>query len=274
MAPLGRRAGIAAAALVACAAIPSAWAGPPAGGGAASDSGVPGSSAVAVAIAGPSGSAAARRAPRVEHMVAFRGSRVAVRKVRAPAATVRVGKRKRCAIAAATPLAALVRARPGKVVLSDYGSCSRKRVRDAGGLFVRSIRGQRNRGLDGWVYKVGRRLGTAGVADPTGPFGSGRLRAGQRVLWFYCVYTDGSCQRTLETRVEDQGDGTALVRVVGYDDGGKGIAVEGARVTAGAASAITAADGRASLRLPAGLHVVYASKAGSIRSFGERVAVR
>lgn len=269
MAPLGRRAAVAATALVACAAVLSAWAGPPA---------IPlATSASGTAEASPSGagaSTAATAGPRVEHMVKFRGSKTVVKKVRTPATSVRVGKRKRCAIAARTPLAALVRSKPGKILLSDYGSCSRRGARDAAGLFVKSIRGQRNLGLDGWVYKVGRRLGTAGAADPTGPFGNGRLRAGQRVTWFYCVYADGSCQRTLETRVEDEGGGTVLVLVRGFDDGGRGIAVEGAQVTAGAASGITGADGRARLQLLTGLHVVYASKAGAIRSFGERVTVR
>ena len=36
-------------------------------------------------------------------------------------------------------------------------------------------------GSDGWVYKVGRRSGSGGAADPAGPFGTGRrLRGGQR----------------------------------------------------------------------------------------------
>ena len=40
------------------------------------------------------------------------------------------------------------------------------------------IAGERNRGQDGWVYKVGRRAGTAGAADAAGPFGNGRGCAG------------------------------------------------------------------------------------------------
>ncbi len=249
------KARIAAGALVACAAVVPAWAGPLATGAAAP---------VASLSAGPF----------LDHTVAFRGSKVLVKKVKAPAVTVRVGKRKRCAVAAWTPLAALVRAKPGKVLLKDFGSCSLKNAQDGAGLFVKSIRGQQNHRQDGWVYKVGRRLGTAGVADPSGPFGSGRLRAGQRLLWFYCVYEDGSCQRTLEVKLKDQGGGIASAFVRGFDDGGNGVPVEGAKVTAGAASAITGADGRTSLQLSQGLHVVYASKAGAIRSFGERLTVR
>ena len=90
-----------------------------------------------------------------------------------------------CTAGRATALAALVRseARPAwparlRLVLVE--------ARDGGGLFVESIRGDVNRGQNGWVYKVGRRAATAGAADPTGPFGHGRLRNGQSVTWFYC----------------------------------------------------------------------------------------
>ena len=69
----------------------------------------------------------------------------------------------------------------------------------AAGLLVTGIGPDRNRGQRGWVYKVGRRAATAGAGDLGGPFGRGRLRAGQRVTWFYCVRA-GDCQRTLEVR--------------------------------------------------------------------------
>ena len=113
------------------------------------------------------------------------------------ARTARVGG-KRCSIGRATPLSVLA----GTGVsfsLKDYGACSR-RARDAGSLYVRKIGPDRERGRDGWVYKVGRRAGSAGAADPAGSFGTGRrLRAGQRVLWFWCVKDAAdSCQRTLE----------------------------------------------------------------------------
>ena len=65
---------------------------------------------------------------------------------------------------------------------------------------MREIAGERAQGADGWVYKVGRRVGSTGAADPSGPFGTGRkLRAGQKVLWFWCVKDAvDACQRTLE----------------------------------------------------------------------------
>ena len=110
-------------------------------------------------------------------------------------ATVTVAGR-RCAVGDGTALAALVRSRPGRLRLRDFGACS-TRPRDSAGLLVTGIRSDRNRGQRGWVYKVGRRAATAGAGDMSGPFGRGRLRAGQRVTWFYCVRA-ADCQRTLE----------------------------------------------------------------------------
>ena len=108
---------------------------------------------------------AAAKAPVVNHLVAFKDGTVKEKRVRASAVTVKVGRR-RCAAGRATPLAALVRAKPGTLGLKDFGSCSR-RAADGGQLFVRSIRGVRNRGQDGWVYKVGRKLPKGGRVKVT-----------------------------------------------------------------------------------------------------------
>jgi len=213
----------------------------------------------------------AAAAPAVRQLVVFRSGAAVQRTVRARAATVRVSGR-RCSLARGTALAALVRSRPGRIVLRDFGSCSR-RARDSGQLFVRSIRGQRNRGQDGWIYKVGRRLPDAGAADPAGAFGRGRLRTGQRVTWFYGRKQGASFQRTLELKATVSGRMvTVLVR--GYDDNGRGVTVPGAAVSSGAGSAQTNANGHATLELPPGRHLLVASKPGFIRSFGERVVVR
>ena len=142
-------------------------------------------------------------------------------------ALVRVGGR-RCAAGAGTALAALVRSHVGRLRLRDFGSCSR-RPRDGAGLFVRGIGPDRNRGRDGWVYKVGRRVATAGAADPSGPFGRGRLRGGQRVTWFYCRLGSRGCQRTLVLRLRSE-PGAVVATVRGYDDEGEGVPVEGATV--------------------------------------------
>ena len=210
-------------------------------------------------------------APVVRHLVAYKGGAVKEKRVRASATTVKVGRR-RCAVGRATPLAALVRSRPGKLGLKDFGSCSR-RAADGGQLFVRSIAGQRNRGLDGWVYKVGRKLATAGAADPSGPFGRGRLRAGRRVTWFYGRKRGGSFQRTLELTGRRTSGGGMAVRVRGYDDDGRGVAVAGADVVSGFGSAVTDADGDATLSLPPGTYVLRARKRGLVPSFGLKVAV-
>ncbi len=226
--------------------------------------------AVPLTVTSPEAPAAAAKPPQVKQLVAFKSGRVVEKGVRASATRVRVEGR-RCAVGAGTALASLVAARPGRIGLADYGSCT-TRPRDAGGLYVRSIRSERARGLSGWVYKVGRRLATAGAADPAGAFGNGRLRAGRRVTWFYCRIRNASCQRTLGAAPEGEAGG-ATVTVRGYDDDGKGVPVAGATVSTGGAQAVTDAAGRATLALAPGAYRVRAHKRGLVPSFRERVIV-
>ncbi|MBB4664743.1 hypothetical protein [Conexibacter arvalis] len=147
-------------------------------------------SAVAVAVA------VAAASPRVAtKVVGKRGTVFGSRTVTASATTVKVG-RKRCAVPAGTPLAALLaadRAGAPAVKVADYGSCGR-RAANSGGLYVTQVGSDRRRGQAGWVYAVNGRVGTAGAADPSGPFGSGRLRGGQKVVWFWCARAN-SCTR-------------------------------------------------------------------------------
>lgn len=142
--------------------------------------------------------AGAATAPRVQTKVLGRARTLfRARTVAASATTVAVG-RKRCAVAAGTPLAALLAARRAggpAVRVADYGSCSR-RAADGGGLYVTQIGPDRRRGQSGWVYAVDGRVGTAGAADPFGPFGSGALRRGQRVTWYWCR-TAGKCEKSV-----------------------------------------------------------------------------
>jgi hypothetical protein len=215
-------------------------------------------------------SPAAAAAPVVEQMVVFRDGDAVTRTVAARQVRVRVGGR-RCTAGEGTALAALVRSRVGRLGLRDFGSCS-TRARDSAGLFVSSIKGERNRGQDGWVYKVGNRAATAGAADPSGAFGRGRLKKGQRVTWFFCRLRDGGCQRTLALEAHAE-PGTLSVTVRGYDDEGRGVPVEGATVSAGSVTAVSGADGRATLALPPGRHWLVAERGGLVRSFGERVVV-
>ena len=227
-------------------------------------------------------SATATAAPRVQVMIAGRTHLLlAPHTVRA--AEVRVSaSAKRCAAAAATPLAALAAARGagGPVFrVRDYGGSCSGAPRDGGSLFVFEIGPDRNRGRDGWTYKVGTRSGTAGAADPSGPFGRGLLRAGAQITWFWCrLSAGGTCQRTLQ--VQPAGGRVApgaRVRVVvrGYDDFGHAETVRGARVLLGGARAITGRGGVAVLRAPSrpgGVRVT-ATRRGMVRAFDRTIQV-
>jgi hypothetical protein len=214
-------------------------------------------------------SPAAGAAPKIRQLVVFRDGHALAKRVSTAATTVNVAGR-RCAVGDGTALAALARSRPGTLRIRDFGACSSS-PRDAAGLLVTRIGPNRNRGQRGWVYKVGRRAATAGAGDPSGPFGHGRLRAGQRVTWFYCVRA-ADCQRTLEVRATPT-TGGIVATVRAYDDAGDGVPVEGARVTAGGVTGLTAADGRVQIALTSGTHRVVARKEGLVRSFTERVEV-
>jgi hypothetical protein len=221
--------------------------------------------------------------PKVETMVVGRSAvLVAPTLVTAGAATVRIARRS-CAIGPGTPLGALAALRRSggpAFRLHDYGSCSRRPV-DAGGLFVTRIGDEANSGADGWEYKVGHRAGSAGAADPAGPFGTGRrLRSGQRVLWYWCRLSAGDrCQPTLEVKLSDDHaapGAQVTATVTGYDDEGHGQPVVGATVTVdGAGVATTAADGSATFAAPAapGSYEVNASAAAATSGFPAQVTV-
>jgi len=229
--------------------------------------------AIAAVLVGGAGlplpAAASAAAPKVQQMVVFRDGHALTKRVSTAATRVRVGPR-RCAAGERTPLAALVRSRPGTLRFRDFGACS-SRARDAAGLLVTGIGPDRNRGQRGWVYKVGRRAATAGAGDTAGPFGRGRLRALQRVTWFYCV-SAGNCQRTLEVSATPA-TGGVVATVRGYDDAGAGAPVVGATVTAGGVTGVTGPDGRVQMALSSGTHRLVARKDGLVRSFTERVEV-
>jgi hypothetical protein len=230
--------------------------------------------AAGLAVALPVPAVGQAAAPRVEQLVAFKDGSAKQKRVKARAAAVRVGGR-RCAVGSATALAALIRSDAGSLRLKDYGACS-GRAADAGGLYVAAIAGERARGQNGWVYKVGNKVGTAGAADPQGAFGRGRLRRGARITWFYCRMSvrTGSCQRTLGIGAAAQGGGVVRVTVRGYDDRGRSRLRAGATVHAGSVTATTGADGTATLQLAPGRARVWASAPGLVRSFKEAVDVR
>jgi hypothetical protein len=226
----------------------------------------------AVAVAGiDAGAAGAAASPRVDVMVVGRSAvlRSPVR-VYARGTTVKLGRR-RCAVGAATPLAALDgarRARGPSFRVRDYGACS-ERARDSESLYVFQIGPDRGRRRDGWVYKVGRAVPSIGAADLSGR----RLRSGQRVVWFYCrMGGSGGCQRTLEVTLDAArvAPGAAVRAVVkGYDDLGRGRGIGDVTVELNGIGAVTAADGSATLAAPArrGRYLVSAQRDDVVPAF-------
>ncbi len=235
--------------------------------------------AAGLVFAGP-----AAAAPAVETMAVGRGGTLlGVRRVSAAAANVSVAGR-HCAVAAATPLAALLalaRLDGAALGLHDYGHCGSSAA-DSAELFVNSVAGQLNRGQDGWEYKVGHRSGTTGAADTSGALGNGRLLgSGRRVLWFWCVASAGGCQRTLDIAVSYPGGhlvpgGALTVSVTGYDNNGRGRAVAAADIQFGSSATVTGSGGRATLAVPRrpGHYVLSAAKPGLVPSFPETIVVR
>lgn len=236
-----------------------------------------GTAAAALAVA-PAAAARVRSdrpspPPKVNELVVFRDGSFKERTVRAKRVAVHLG-RKRCVVGAGTPLAALVASRVAKIGLHDYGSCS-SRARDAAGLFVRKLGADANQGQNGWVYKVGRKTGSAGAADPSGPFGHGKLKSGAHVLWFYCQMRGSSCQRTLSfDEIDTHSPGAVLVHVRAYDDRGRGIPAAGVTVHAGSASGVTDATGAVTIAAGVGKHVMYADGGGYVRSFDTTVELQ
>lgn len=218
-----------------------------------------------VALPSPQMAKAARKAPTVDQMVVFKSGRAKVKTVKASGLRVKVGSARR-SVATGTPLAALERSRPGRIGLRSFG----------GQLYVSSVASDRARGRSGWLYKVGNRLASAGAADPSGPFGSGPLRTGQKVTWYYGSLQGQSGPRTLTLKVTAGSmPGTALARARSYDDEGRSRAEPGVSVMAsGGASAATGADGSAVVAAAAGRHTFTATKSASIRSFPVRATVR
>jgi hypothetical protein len=232
---------------------------------------------LAISVLAALAAAAPAQAARVDALVVgphgtLRGPKAVSLKNR----TVKVGHR-RCAVGAKTPLSVLA-ALHLKLRIRDQGACGTN-ARDAGALYVARIGRFGEKGRSGWVYKVGNRAGTTGAADPSGPFGTGRrLHGGQRVLWFWCTLTaSGGCQRTLDARPDrtTASPGEALrVTVRGYDDQGAGVPVAGATVRLGSATALTGADGVATLTVPASSGKLRATADGLVPAFPREVTVR
>jgi len=218
--------------------------------------------------------------PSVQVMVVGRGGAILApaRTVTAAAATLDVSGRT-CSVAAATPLAVLadLRSAGGPAFgVRDYGHCGGAPA-SASELFVYTLGGERNRGQDGWEYKVGGAAGSTGAGDPSGAKGNGRLLyPGARVLWFWCQATAGGCERTLELSAPDVRHGRPLTATVyAYDNEGRGAPVRGATVSLGGRRAVTGAGGRATLTAPAapGRYRATAARSGTVPAFPVTVTV-
>jgi len=221
-------------------------------------------------------------APSVQSMVVGAGGQILAgpRGVSTAATSVAVGRR-RCAVAAGTPLAALANLRRlGGPAFSvrDYGRCNSAPANSAS-LFVYALGGETNVGQDGWVYKVGGVIGATGAANTSGPRGDGRLlSSGQQLVWFWCHAQRGGCQRTLAlsaARSVSRG-GRLGVSVRGYDNEGRGVPVAGAIVRLGSDFASTNGSGRATLIAPGGRgsYALTASRRGLVPAFPETISVR
>ena len=230
--------------------------------------------AATVIVASPIGGGGPPPPPKVNQLVVFRDGSFREKTTRAKRVSVHLGH-KRCLVGAGTPLSALVASRVARIALRDFGSCSR-RARDAAGLFVRKLGPDANSGQDGWVYKVGRKSGTGGAADPKGPFGHGKLKFGAHVLWFYChMQASGGCQRTLSfDEIDTQPPGGLLVRVGAYNDQGKGIPAAGVTVHVGSATGVTDSTGAARIAAGVGKQTMYADGGGYVRTFDTTVEVQ
>ena len=195
-------------------------------------------------------------APRVDAMVVHRDGDVTGPR-RVAVGPARAG---RCRLREGLPVNVLASLR---LPFGVRGSC--------GALYVESVRGVREAGRGGWVYKVGRRLPGRSASDP-----AVALRSGQRIIWFWCVRA-GACQRTLAMQAPRTARRGRTFRVVvrGYDDFGRGRRVRGAVVRYDGLAARTNRSGVAVLRArrPGRLRLV-ATRRGMIRSFPSTVAVR
>jgi hypothetical protein len=214
---------------------------------------------VAALVAAPLAEAAG---PRVRAMVVGPSGNVVagVKSVRLDGFRYR-----RCRIRAGLPLGAL---RGLGVSWRARGGCE--------SLYVFQIGRFRARGQRGWVYKVGTRGGSAAASDPSGPFGSGRIRSGAEVVWFWCRRAL-RCQRSLKVTGERRVrlGRTLRVRVRGYDDFGRSRVVRGARVTVGRARVRTNHRGLATIRMVRrGLFRLRARKRGLVQAFPIGIRVR
>ncbi|HEV2815493.1 MAG TPA: hypothetical protein VGW10_19705 [Solirubrobacteraceae bacterium] len=214
--------------------------------------------ALALLLATP----AAAAGPRVRAMVVGKSGSVVAGVKSVPLAAFR---HRGCRIGRGLPLGALEFLR---VPYATRGGCE--------SLYVFRVGRSGAGGRQGWVYKVGTRVGTASASDPSGPFGTGRIRSGSEVVWFWCRRAL-NCQRSLKVTGERRVGvgGTLRVRVRGYDDFGRSRAVRGARIVVGRARVRTDRRGVARIRMiRRGVFRLRAYRDGMVPAFPIGIRVR
>ncbi|CAB4862792.1 MAG: hypothetical protein F2799_01365 [Actinobacteria bacterium] len=201
----------------------------------------------------PLAGSASATGPKVSTVIANRSGIVfGPKTTEAHSFITQVGSAKRrCQVAQGTPLAALKGT--GVVFhLKDFGRCSMNTSASAG-LFLDKLVNTTNTGTSGWTFKVNNRAGTAGAADPSGPFGSGPLTTGDKVIWFWCVFdANWACQRNLVlVAPTTAATGSSIsVSVRAYDDAGTWVPAVGARVSLGTAKVVTGQSGTVAIQAP------------------------
>ena len=212
-----------------------------------------------VAAMAVSAAPAAAANPRVQALVVGKSGWTA-----GPASIpVRATRVNSCPLRAGLPIGVLTALRQP---FRARGGCS--------ALYVFQVRGDREQGVAGWVYKVGRRLPGRSSSSPRA-----RLRSGQRVTWFWCRRA-GRCQRTLATSASSSG-GRMRVTVTGYDDFGRGRRVGRATVLVRRIGSSTRrryranASGTVSIRVRRGARYrVDSRRSGMVRGFPTTVRAR
>ena len=211
------------------------------------------------ALAVPASAGAAT--PRVEAQLVTRTGKVYGPRTVAAAATRAAG----CRLRAGLPIDVLaaLHAKAHAPGFRARGSCS--------ALYVFQVGRERERGLAGWVYKVGHKLPGVSASAP-----SARLKGGEQVTWFWCVNAS-RCQRTLELSdvpASVTAGQPVTVTVTAYDDRGRGVPAKGATVALGDARATAGADGHATLVAPGGATRFTATQKGLVPAFPVEVAAR
>jgi hypothetical protein len=196
------------------------------------------------------GAPAEAAAPKVRQLVVFRDGSATSETVSTRATRVRVEGR-RCTAGDGTALAGLVRSRPGRIRLRDFGACS-TRARDGGGLFVEAIRGdQAATSTQFWELGVN-------FADATTGGCQTRVHQGDEVLWVFDGFS-----KTHYLKLAGPGAATTGAPVTVTVTDGAGAPLSRAAV----GGTETGADGKATLSFAeAGVYRLKAERADSVRS--------